>query len=85
MQIGVEIPALDIARRSDVAAQSGNAARHLIHFLDRRLIDFLLCVEAGSHCPLMEQVKKGAGFDQADGFGVRKQVQREFAWDTAIE
>src|SRR5579871_2851006 len=39
----------NVAGRTDVAAERGERFAHLAHFLQRRLINLLLGVEAGAH------------------------------------
>ncbi len=48
-------------------------------------VDFFLGVEAGAHGPFVEEVEEGAGLDQADGFGVGKEIEGDFWGDAAVE
>src|SRR5579859_3513271 len=48
-------------------------------------VDFFLSVEAGAHGPFVEKVEKGTGLDEADGFGVREEIESDFERDTSIE
>ena len=68
----------DVAWGADVAGKLGVNFAELGDLVHGRLIDFFLGVEAGAHGPLVEKVEKRAGFDQADGLGVGKKIEREF-------
>ena len=48
-------------------------------------VDFFLGVEAGAHGPFVEEMEEGAGFDEADGFGVGEEIESDFERDAAIE
>ena len=54
-------------------------------FVHRGLIDFFLSVKAGTHRPLVKQVQKRTGLDQANGLCVRQEVKSNFGRNAAIE
>ena len=74
-----------MARRSDEFCELGVDFAKLGDFVERGLVDFFLRVEAGAHGPFVEEMEERAGFDEADGFGVREKVESDFRRDAAIE
>src|SRR5208282_83066 len=74
-----------VAGRADVAGKFGMHFTDLGNFVDGGVVNFLLSVEAGAHGPFMEEMEKGAGFDEADGFCVRKQIESDFRGHAAIK
>ena len=75
----------EIAGRTNVFCELGMDFADLGDFVERGLVDFFLSVEAGAHGPFVEEMKKGAGFDEANGFGVGQEIERDFLRDSAIE
>ena len=69
----------DVARRPEVSSERRKRGADLLDLFHRGLVNLLLRVEAGAHRPLVQQMQQRAGFDQANGFRVRQQVERDFA------
>lgn len=74
-----------MAGRADVPGELRMDFAELGDFVERGLINFFLGVEAGAHGPFVEEMEERAGFDEANGFGVGEQVERNFERDAAIE
>ena len=75
----------EMARRADKFGELGMDFAELGDFVHAGGVDFFLGVEAGAHGPFVEEMEQGAGFDEADGFGVREEIEGGFEWDAAIE
>src|SRR5579862_9898256 len=75
----------EMAGRSDEFGELGMDFAQLGDFVEGGLVDFFLGVEAGTHGPFVEEMKERAGFDQANGLGVGKEVERDFKRYAAIE
>src|SRR5271167_1260276 len=54
-------------------------------FVHARGVDFVLGVEAGAHGPFVEEMEEGAGFDEANGFGVGEKIEGDFGLDAGID
>ena len=54
-------------------------------FVHGGVVNFFLRVETGAHGPFVEEMQERAGFDQADGFGVGKQIESDLRRHAAIE
>src|SRR5205823_7039772 len=74
-----------MAGRADVAREFRMDFAELGDFVHGSLKDFFLRIEASAHGPFVEQVEERAGFVEADGFGVGKNVKSDFERDAAIE
>ena len=70
---------------ADVFGEFGMDAAEFCDFVHGGGVDFFLRVETGTHGPFMEEVEKGAGFDEANGFSVREKVESDFGRDAAVE
>src|SRR5947208_10516709 len=66
-----------MAGRADVAREFRMDFAELGDFVHGSLKDFFLRIEASAHGPFVEQVEERAGFVEADGFGVGKNVKSE--------
>jgi hypothetical protein len=75
----------EVARGADVFGELGMDLAELGDFIHARGVDFFLGVEAGAHGPFVEEMKERAGFDEADGFGVREKIERDFGLDAGID
>src|SRR6266850_3717939 len=75
----------DVARGADVASEFGVDFAELGEFVHGSLVDFFLGVEAGAHGPFVEEMEERAGFVEADGFGVGKEIERDLRGDAEIE
>lgn len=75
----------EMAGRADVAGEFGMDFAELGDFVHGGGVDFFLGVEAGAHGPFVEKMEEGAGFDEADGFGVGEDVESNFGRDAPIE
>ena len=49
------------------------------------MIDFLLGVETRAHGPFVKEMEERTGFEEADGFGIRKEIESDLRGDPAIE
>src|ERR1700740_588610 len=67
-----------VAGRSDVTRELGMNFAELGDFVEGGFVDFFLRVEAGTHGPFVERVEERAGFDKANGFCVREDIQGDF-------
>src|ERR1700756_3262915 len=74
----------EMAGRADVAGELGVDFAELGDFVHGGCVDFFLGVEAGSHGPFVEEMEERASFDEANGFGVGKQVESDFWRDAAV-
>ena len=75
----------EVAGGADVAGELGMDFAELGDFVEGGLVDFFLGVEAGAHGPFVEEMEEGAGFDEANGFGVGENVESDFCGDAAVE
>jgi len=48
----------EVARRTDKFGELGMDFAELRDFIERGLIDFFLCVEAGAHGPFMQEMEE---------------------------
>src|ERR1700730_10858196 len=74
-----------MARGADVASELRVDFTELGDLVKRGFVDFFLSVETSAHGPFVEEVQKGTGFDEADGFGVRENIEGDFGGDAAVE
>src|SRR6267378_7756549 len=75
----------EVAGRADVAGELGVDFAELGDFVHGGGVDFFLGVEASAHGPLVEEMEERAGFDEANGFGVRKKVEGDFGRNSTVE
>lgn len=75
----------EVAGRADVAREFRMNIAELGDFVHGGLENFFLGVEASTHGPFVEKMEKRAGFVEADGFGIRENIERDFERDTTIE
>jgi len=75
----------DVAGGADVFGELGMDFAELGELVHGGLVDFFLGVEAGAHGPFVDEMEEGAGFVEADGFGVGQKIERDFRRDAAIE
>src|SRR5260370_6498273 len=73
------------ARRTDILRKLGMYLTQLRNFVHGGLVNLFLGVEAGAHGPFMEKMQERTAFDKPDGFGVGKEVERNFDWHAAVE
>ena len=57
-------------------ARRGWTRPHLLQLVHRGAVDLLLRVEAGAHHPLVGEVEQAAALVEAQGLGVRQEVER---------
>src|SRR6516225_8822687 len=74
-----------MAWRANVPGKLGLYLAELRDFVHRGIVDFLLRIEAGAHSPLVEKVEQRAGFDEADGFRIGKDIQGYFGRHSAVK
>src|SRR5262245_40001940 len=74
-----------VAGRADEFCELRVDFAELSDFIERRLIDLFLGVEAGAHGPFVKKVEERAGFDEADGLGVWQEVEGNLLRDAAIK
>src|SRR5260221_11924318 len=70
---------------ADVFGEFGMDAAEFCDFVHGGGVDFFLRVETGAHGPFVEQVEKGARFDEANGFSVWENIESDFGRDAAVE
>src|SRR6266436_6427468 len=75
----------NVAGGADVAREFWMDFAELGDFVHGGLVDFFLGVEAGAHGPFVNEMEERAGFVQADGFGVREEIEGDFRRDATIE
>src|SRR5215831_2292808 len=75
----------EMAGWADVFGKFGVNPAELGDFVHGSGIDFFLSIEASAHGPLVQEMKKRSGFDQADRFCVGKKVKRDFQGHAAVE
>src|SRR5580704_16832293 len=75
----------DVAGRADEFSEFGMDFAELGEFVHGGLVDFFLGVEASAHGPFVEEMEEGAGFVEADGFGVGEKIESDFGRDAAVE
>src|SRR5260370_21688646 len=74
-----------VARGTDIASKLRVDFAELGDFVEGGLVDFFLGVEAGAHGPFVEEMEEGAGFDEANGFGVGENVESDFGGEPAVQ
>src|SRR5271154_5096000 len=78
-----------LARRgrggAEVFGELGMDLAELGDFVHAGGIDFFLSVEAGAHGPFVEEMEEGAGFDEANGFGVGEKIESDFGLDAGVD
>ena len=75
----------EMAGGADVFGELGMDLAELGDFVHAGGVDFFLGVEAGAHGPFVKEMEEGAGFDEADGFGVGEEVESDFRGDSFVE
>src|SRR5690242_15168792 len=78
-------PGSKMAGRADVAREFRMDFAKLCYFVHRGLKNFFLGIKAGAHGPFVEKMEERAGFVEADRFGVRENIKRDFERYAAIE
>ena len=75
----------EVAGRADVAGELWMDGAEFGDFVHGGVVDFFLGVEASAHGPFVEEMQERAGFDEANGFCVRKKIERDFGRNAAVE
>ena len=75
----------EVAGWADVFGELRMDLAELSDFVERGLIDFFLSVEAGAHGPFVEEMEKGTGLDEANGFGVGEEIEGDFGRNSTVE